>query len=189
MPDAGRAGHLAAATRGSARRCGRPCRGACWPAAGCCRRGCRRPAPDCTVMPDPQPLRARGCSASRRRRSAAARCRRSGWGRTRCARPSPGSPSLRRLKSIFRYSRLAPPPRWREVLRPRGVAPAGLLQALGERLLRLGAGDLGEVRIGDEPPSRRCRLGLADRHYSAPSRPRKIGIVSPSRTWTMAFFH
>src|ERR687892_1384811 len=29
-----------------------------------------------------------------------------------------GTPSLRRLKSIWRYRRLAPPPRWREVMRP-----------------------------------------------------------------------
>src|SRR5436305_4523435 len=34
-----------------------------------------------------------------------------------------GTPSLRRLKSILRYSRLAPPPRWREVLRPRELRP------------------------------------------------------------------
>src|SRR5436309_13847380 len=34
-----------------------------------------------------------------------------------------GTPSLRRLKSILRYSRLAPPPRWREVLRPREFRP------------------------------------------------------------------
>src|SRR3954470_7969987 len=34
-----------------------------------------------------------------------------------------GTPSLRRLKSIRRYSRLAPPPRWREVLRPRALRP------------------------------------------------------------------
>src|ERR1700755_3147332 len=34
-----------------------------------------------------------------------------------------GTPSLRRLKSILRYSRLAPPPRWRAVLRPRALRP------------------------------------------------------------------
>src|ERR1700756_768004 len=34
-----------------------------------------------------------------------------------------GTPSLRRLKSILRYSRLAPPPRWREVLRPLALRP------------------------------------------------------------------
>src|SRR3954462_3821760 len=34
-----------------------------------------------------------------------------------------GTPSLRRLKSILRYSRLAPPPRWREVLRPCVLRP------------------------------------------------------------------
>src|SRR3954467_2780303 len=34
-----------------------------------------------------------------------------------------GTPSLRRLKSILRYSRLAPPPRWRDVLRPFELRP------------------------------------------------------------------
>src|SRR3954449_4580313 len=34
-----------------------------------------------------------------------------------------GTPSLRRLKSMRRYSRLAPPPRWRDVFRPRALRP------------------------------------------------------------------
>src|ERR671918_908668 len=34
-----------------------------------------------------------------------------------------GIPSLRRLKSILRYRRLAPPPRWRDVLRPWALRP------------------------------------------------------------------
>src|SRR6202046_5599200 len=34
-----------------------------------------------------------------------------------------GSPSFKRLKSILRYRRLAPPPRWREVLRPLELRP------------------------------------------------------------------
>src|SRR5215210_745313 len=34
-----------------------------------------------------------------------------------------GTPSLRRLKSILRYLRLAPPPRWREVTRPYELRP------------------------------------------------------------------
>src|SRR5947209_13917313 len=34
-----------------------------------------------------------------------------------------GTPSLRRLKSILRYRRLAPPPRWRAVLRPLELRP------------------------------------------------------------------
>src|SRR5918999_600602 len=39
-----------------------------------------------------------------------------------------GIPSLRRLKSILRYSRLAPPPRWRAVLRPRALRPPLLVR-------------------------------------------------------------
>src|SRR5215203_4948570 len=34
-----------------------------------------------------------------------------------------GIPSLRRLKSMIRYRRLAPPPRWRAVLRPLALRP------------------------------------------------------------------
>src|SRR5829696_9571508 len=40
-----------------------------------------------------------------------------------------GTPSLRlRLKSILRYRRLAPPPRWREVLRPLALRPPDFLR-------------------------------------------------------------
>src|SRR3954468_12786492 len=39
-----------------------------------------------------------------------------------------GTPSLVRLKSILRYSRLAPPPRWRAVLRPCELRPPDFLR-------------------------------------------------------------
>src|SRR3712207_2832411 len=39
-----------------------------------------------------------------------------------------GTPSLRRLKSTLRYRRLAPPPRWREVLRPLLLRPPDFLR-------------------------------------------------------------
>src|SRR3954470_18322667 len=40
-----------------------------------------------------------------------------------------GTPSLRlRLKSTLRYRRLAPPPRWREVLRPFALRPPDFLR-------------------------------------------------------------
>src|SRR3954471_13049168 len=38
-----------------------------------------------------------------------------------------GTPSLVRLKSILRYRRLAPPPRWRAVLRPLTLRPPDFL--------------------------------------------------------------
>src|SRR5918997_6483684 len=38
-----------------------------------------------------------------------------------------GTPSLVRLKSTLRYRRLAPPPRWREVLRPFELRPPDFL--------------------------------------------------------------
>src|SRR3954447_8053301 len=39
-----------------------------------------------------------------------------------------GIPSRRRLKSILRYRRLAPPPRWRDVLRPLALRPPDFLR-------------------------------------------------------------
>src|SRR5918999_6244268 len=39
-----------------------------------------------------------------------------------------GIPSLRRLKSILRYRRLAPPPRWRAVTRPCVLRPPDFLR-------------------------------------------------------------
>src|SRR3954447_18080827 len=39
-----------------------------------------------------------------------------------------GIPSLRRLKSTLRYRRLAPRPRWREVLRPLALRPPDFLR-------------------------------------------------------------
>src|SRR5579884_890229 len=38
-----------------------------------------------------------------------------------------GTPNLLRLKSIMRYARLAPPPRWRVVIRPWLLRPACFL--------------------------------------------------------------
>src|SRR5881398_3583795 len=39
-----------------------------------------------------------------------------------------GMPSRRRLKSTLRYRRLAPPPRWRDVLRPLALRPPDFLR-------------------------------------------------------------
>ena len=39
-----------------------------------------------------------------------------------------GTKSLVRLKSILRYRRLAPPPRWRAVLRPSALRPPDFLR-------------------------------------------------------------
>src|SRR4028118_1141404 len=39
-----------------------------------------------------------------------------------------GTPSLSRLKSMMRWARLAPPPRWREVLRPLLLRPPDLVR-------------------------------------------------------------
>src|SRR4051812_7162821 len=66
------------------------------------------------------------------------------------------------------------------------VAAALLRQLLGERLLGLRLRDVVERRDRHEAAARRRRLELANRHYSCA--PSKIGIVSPWRTCTMAFF-
>src|SRR5215207_4972631 len=84
-----------------------------------------------------------------------------------------GTPSFVRLKSIFRYLRLA---------------PAGLLQPLGERLLRLLLGDGLVPHVGREPAARRRGLVLLDGHYSIPC-PSKSSIESSGWRVTTAFFH
>src|ERR1700761_9237285 len=101
-----------------------------------------------------------------------------------------GTLSLVRLKSILRYRRLAPPPRWRAVLRPSALRPPDFLTrpSTSERsgsvlVISAKSGYVtnrrpGEVGFG-------LRTGMA---YRSASRPWKIGMVSPSRTWTTAFF-
>src|SRR4029078_7221498 len=103
-----------------------------------------------------------------------------------------GMPSRRRLKSTLRYRRLAPPPRWRDVLRPRAVRPPDFLRpsvsdfsgvdfvisAKSEYVTKRRPGLVGlGLRIGTAYPA------------SRPWRLVKIGIESPSRTCTIAFFH
>src|ERR1700734_2369707 len=101
-----------------------------------------------------------------------------------------GIPSLRRLKSILRYRRLAPPPRWREVLRPLELRPPDFFRPSVsdfsgvERVISAKSGYEtnripGDVGFG-------LRIGI---DYSGASKAWKMGIVSPARTWTMAFFH
>src|SRR3954471_23432657 len=159
-----------------------------------------------------------------------------------------GMPSRRRLKSTLRYRRFAPPPRWRDVLRPLALRPPDFLSpstrvfsgvffvisakseyvtkrrpglvGLGLRIgicldVRLSA----RVRAGscrDEPAKdagrslcrwhRRARgrrsgevhardprvRGSEGGHQPSPSGPGrlvKIGMESPPRPCTIAFFH
>src|SRR5438046_9945765 len=85
-----------------------------------------------------------------------------------------GTPSLRRLKSILRYRRLAPPPRWREVLRPLLLRPPDLLRP----------------SVSDFSGS--SRVTSATSGYVANRRPGVVGLrlrmavaTSPSRPWTI----
>src|SRR5919198_3438631 len=102
-----------------------------------------------------------------------------------------GTPSLRRLKSTLRYRRLAPPPRWREVLRPLALRPPDFLRPS----TRLFSGSLFVIsaKSGYVEKRRPGLVGLGLRigigYPSRPSRPWKIGMVSPARTCTIAFFH
>src|SRR5215216_5695199 len=105
-----------------------------------------------------------------------------------------GTPSLRaRLKSILRYRRLAPPPRWRAVLRPSALRPPDFLSpstrlrsgsvfvisAKSGNVMNRRPGEVGfGLRIGIEGPDDRggmegLRHGLI---HSAASRPWKIGM-------------
>src|SRR3954449_11305167 len=101
-----------------------------------------------------------------------------------------GTPSLRRLKSIRRYRRLAPPPRWREVLRPWVLRPPLLVRpstsdfsgstfVISEKSGYVTKRRPGLVGLG-------LRMGMG---YSIPSRPWKIGMLWPGAIWTIAFFH
>src|SRR5947208_12903502 len=86
-----------------------------------------------------------------------------------------GTPSLVRLKSILRYRRLAPPPRWREVLRPLLLRPPDLLRP----------------SVRDFSGS--SRVTSAKSGYVANRRPGLVGLglrmamaYRPSRTWKIA---
>ena len=103
-----------------------------------------------------------------------------------------GIPSLRRLKSILRYRRLAPPPRWRDVLRPRALRPP-LFFSPSVRDFS-GSVFVISAKSGYETKRRALvglglRIGMVSWPSSRPCRPWKIGIVSPGLTCTMAFFH
>src|SRR5947209_8653554 len=103
-----------------------------------------------------------------------------------------GIPSLRRLKSTLRYRRLAPPPRWRDVLRPCALRPplflrpstsvrSGSVFVMSPKSAYVTKRRPGLVGLG-------LRIGI-DYSPSRPWRPWKIGMVSPGRTCTIAFFH
>src|SRR3954447_9698777 len=103
-----------------------------------------------------------------------------------------GTPSLRRLKSILRYRRLAPPPRWRAVLRPLALRPPDFFRPS----VRVFSGSVLVMTLKSAYVMKRrpglvglgLRIGMG-RYSSSPCRPWKIGMVSPGRTCTTAFFH
>src|SRR5665213_455942 len=90
-----------------------------------------------------------------------------------------GIPSLTRLKSILRYRRLAPPPRWREVLRPAELRPPDFFSPSvsdfsgSERVISAKSGYVtkripGEVGLG-------LRIGITQ----APRTPGRSGSCHP----------
>src|SRR4051812_35817257 len=102
-----------------------------------------------------------------------------------------GIPSRRRLKSTLRYRRLAPPPRWREVLRPWLLRPPDFLRP--STSVRSGSVFVISAKSGYETKRRPGLVGLGLRMGTAydssrPSRPWKIGMDWPGATWTIAFF-
>ena len=68
------------------------------------------------------------------------------------------------------------------------VAPAGLPQALDERLLGLGLGDRLVLEPGGEAPARAGGLVLLDGHQAPSSCPSNSSIVSSAWSVTTAFF-
>src|SRR3954451_12564286 len=104
-----------------------------------------------------------------------------------------GMPSRRRLKSILRYRRLAPPPRWRDVLRPLTLRPPDFLSP---SVSDFSGVDFVISAKSEYVTKRRpvlvglgLRIGIQAQPSSRPCRAVKIGMVSPSRTCTIAFFH
>src|SRR5262249_35116465 len=102
-----------------------------------------------------------------------------------------GTPSLRRLKSILRYRRLAPPPRWRAVLRPRALRPPDFVRPSTSDFSGLSV--VISAKSGYVAKRRPGLVGLGLRmaiggYPSRDSSPWKIGMLSPSRTCTIAFF-
>src|SRR3954463_15470007 len=94
-----------------------------------------------------------------------------------------GTPSLVRLKSILRYRRLAPPPRWRDVLRPLALrAPDFLRPSVKD----FSGGDFVFSAKPEYVPKRPpglvglgLRIGIQAQPSSSPWRAVKIGIESP----------
>src|SRR5215213_5001095 len=101
-----------------------------------------------------------------------------------------GTPSLRRLKSTLRYSRLAPPPRWRAVLRPWALRPPDFVRPStrvfsgSEVVISAKSGYVAKRRPGLVGLGLRMAMAA---YPSRDSRPWKIGMLSPSRTCTIAF--
>src|SRR3954469_22100724 len=69
-----------------------------------------------------------------------------------------GIPSRRRLKSTLRYRRLAPPPRWREVLRPLTLRPPDFLRP--STSVRSGSVFVISAKSGYETKRRPGEVGL-----------------------------
>src|SRR3954454_16410437 len=88
-----------------------------------------------------------------------------------------GMSSLRRLKSILRYRRLAPPPRWREVLRPCALRPPDFFRPSTSVFsgLVLVTSAKSEYETNRRPGDVGFGLGVGIRYSTFP--PRRGGVI------------
>src|SRR3954452_12674631 len=126
-----------------------------------------------------------------------------------------GTPSLVRRKSILRYRRFAPPPRWREVMRPCVLRPPDLAlpsvsglcgtpwvsSSRSWKVAKRRPGEVGfDLRIAISITRRLSGLSAYGRqtrqsrgwlggYYSATAAPSNNSIRSPGASSTTAFFH
>ena len=148
---------LARPCRDTAPGCAPSCRAECAGTAARCPEECPRPRRSAPSCPLPGPPDA-GCSASRRPRSAAARCAPTGSDRIRWPPPSPGCRSSRAGNRSCGTACACPPPRCHDVISPCELRPPVRFFDSRQRLFRRLLGDLALIEHGQEAPRRRIRF-------------------------------
>src|SRR5205085_7724392 len=98
-----------------------------------------------------------------------------------------GTPSLSRLKSMRRYRRLWPPPRWRVVMCPWLLRPAFDLR--GRRSDLCGSDVVMSSNATTDMPRRPGEVGLYLLIAICHTVPKKSSMDCPRTSVTTAFFH